>query len=127
MIGMLCVRMEYILINDESYLHFNDEISISHDDIFGMNLEPQEEGVNDAILTPLEECVDSAYSNDIFPQQVHKDDPLVNSQVVIFEADIFETLEIKKPLPSPKSFEDKAHEVESPFVDPPRPKLVDYS
>ena len=113
--------------NDESYLHFNDEISISHDDVFGMNFEPQEECINDAILAPFEECFNSAGSNDIFPQKDHEDVPLVNFQAVIFQENIFEMLEIEKPLLSPKSFEDKIHGVEPPFVDPPRPKLVDYS
>ena len=113
--------------NGESYLHFNDEKSISHDVVFGLNFEPQEECINDEILTPLEECVDSADSNDIFPRKDHEDVPLVNFQAVIFQENIFEMLKIEKPLLSPKSFENTVHGVEPLFIDSPHPKLVDYS
>ena len=125
--NVACEDGLYFDENDESNLCFNDEVSILHDDVFGMNFDPQEEGINDSFLTLLEECFTSVSSNDIFPQRTHKDFPLVNSQAVLIKVNFLEMLEIKKPLSSLISFEDKAQELEPPFTDPPRPKKVDHS
>ena len=57
----------------------------------------------------------------------HANIPFVSSQVVKIQGNIYEELEIGKPIPTLKSFGNKAHKVDPLFVDPPRPKLLDYS
>mgnify|MGYP004709482369 CR=1 FL=1 len=42
--------------NDASSLCFNEKVSISHDCIYGSNVQPQEMSMNDSHLTPLEKC-----------------------------------------------------------------------
>ena len=55
------------------------------------------------------------------------DVPLVSSQVMHIQNNIYESLEIGKPLLSLLSLEHVAFVIEPPFVDPPHTLRVDYS
>lgn len=124
--NVVCESGMYFDGNDESYLYFNDEISISHDDNVGMNVESQEVSMHDVYITPFEKCGKCVDFKVIIPQEGYMDIPLVSSQVME-KGNIYETLEIGKPLPSFLSFGYMTHLIESPFNDSPRPQMVDYS
>ena len=64
--------------NNTSNISFNEYISISHDNIFGINFEPEKESMNDVYLIPLEECGESEGSRNIILQEIHADVPLVS-------------------------------------------------
>ena len=52
--------------------------------------------------------------------------PLVSFQVVDIQDDIYKTFGIGKPLPTLFTFGYVSHSLEPPFIDLPRPDLVDY-
>ena len=53
-------------------MSFNEEMSISQDNIFGTNGEPQEMSFNDSFFTPLEKCVESiGFKGIICPRRSH--------------------------------------------------------
>mgnify|MGYP004709237509 CR=1 FL=1 len=125
--NVVCENGLHLDENDEFQLCFNEQISISHDNIFGTNFEPQKVSFNDSFFTPLEECIESIGSKGIAAQDTLMASPLVSSQVVYFQGNIYETLEIGKSLPFLTSLEHVTFTIKSPFNDPPRPKMVDYS
>ena len=55
------------------------------------------------------------------------DVPLENSQVALLQNNIYKILKIGRPLPPIISFDYLAFAINLPFIDPPRPKIVDYS
>ena len=55
------------------------------------------------------------------------DVPLVSSQVIHIQGDLYESLETGKSLPPLISFDYVIFAIESPFVDPPRPLMVNCS
>ena len=113
--------------NDESNLSFNEEMSISQDNIFGTNFEPQEVSFNGSFFTPLEECIESKGFKGIITQEGHADITLVRTQGTHIQGKIYESLKIGKLLPSLLSFDYVVFILKPPFNDPPRPKMVDYS
>ena len=52
---------------------------------------------------------------------------LENSEMVLLQGNIYETLEIGKALLSLVSFDYVIFSIKAPFMDPSRPKIVDYS
>ena len=102
-------------------------MSISHDSTFGANIEPQEVSFSDSFFTPLKECVERIGFKGIIPQESHADVPLVSTQVTCIQGNIYDSLEIGKPLPSLLSLEHVAFAIKPPYNDPPQPLMVDYS
>ena len=94
-------------------------MSTLHNNFFGTNIESQEMSFSGSFLTSLEECLESAYSKDKIVQPVPAASPLMSSQMVHIQGDIYQTLEIGIPIPTLLSFGYVAHSLEPPFVDPP--------
>nr|XP_027085682.1 uncharacterized protein LOC113707618 [Coffea arabica]XP_027085771.1 uncharacterized protein LOC113707684 [Coffea arabica] len=113
--------------NDDSNLCFNEKMFISHNNVFGANFESQEVSFNDSFFIPLKECIKSTGFKDIPTQGTLMAFPLVNSQVVHIQGNIYETLGIGKSLSFLTLLDHVAFAIKSPFNDPPRPKMVDYS
>ena len=90
-----------------------------HNNFFGTNIEYQEMSFNSSFLTSLEEGLDSADSKDKIVQAVPATSPLMSSQMVHIQGDIYQTLGRGKPLPTLLSFGYVAHSLEPPFVDTP--------
>ena len=67
--------------NDEYNLCFNEELSISQDNVLRINDEPQKMSINDLCLTSLEECFEGVGSKDIILQKIHAEISLVIFQV----------------------------------------------
>ena len=109
--------------NEAPNMSFSEKTFISHDNIFGTNLKSQEESMNDVYLTLLDKCVKSIDSKVIITQESHADVPvsLESSQVEQMQGKIHKALEIDKLLSTHTFFNARAHEVESPFIDPLHP------
>ena len=105
--------------NHEFNLNFKENISILHDSTFGANVKPQEVSFNDSLLTPLEEHVESIGSKHIIAQETLMASPLVSTQIMHIQGNIYESLEIGKSLPILLSFRYMTYVIESTFNDPP--------
>ena len=73
------------------------------------------------------ECLESVVSKDKIFQAIPAKSLLMSSQLVHIQGDIYQTLEIGIPFSTLLSFGYMVHSFELSFVDPPWPKLVDYS
>ena len=104
-----------------------DIISIHCDSVFRPNLETQEVILNDTFVTSLEEYLVPTGSKNRIAQVILATYLLVSSQVMYEQSDTYKIFRTGKLLPTLLSFGYVVHSLEPPFVDPPRPKLVDYS
>ena len=118
--GITC-RSELCLEDDY------DIISIHSDNVFGLNIEIQEVTLNDAFVTPLEEYLVPIGSKSRIAQVIPGTYLLMNSQVMYEQSDTYKIFRTGKLLPTLLSFGYVVHIIEPPFIDPPRPELVDYS
>ena len=125
--NVVCDNGLYFDQSDASNVCFNEEISISYDNEFGMKFEPQETSINDSYIILLEDCVKNVGSKVIIAQESHMDVPLVNTQVTRVQGNIYESLEMGKPFPPLISLEHVALVVKPPFNDPSHPLIVNYS
>ena len=92
-----------------------------------MKFEFQETSMNDSYITALEDCVKSVNSKVIITQNREADVPLVSTQVMHIQDNVYESFELGKPFPPLILLEQVAFDIKSPFIDSPCPLIVDYS
>ena len=66
--------------NKASNVSFNEKMSTSHDNTFGMDLEPLEASMNNVYITSLEERAESVGFKIIITKESHADVSLMSSR-----------------------------------------------